>query len=153
MKLIGFIIGYAVAAACLFAVLGLPMLGYSGYCSATWHRQTDDELISVAIGSVVRNSKGNIYEFVGGVRVRSGEVPYESIEEFKTAHPVCCKIGRQAGDEPAGFGDFINRVFGREAGIVSVDYMRRRLGVDGVVRSTPEFRRLVVTNCGKVRWP
>ncbi len=133
-------------------------LNYAGYCLDQNKFLSDEEKIRIAVGFVQSHSSVVIERHEGNQNIAESfkAVPYKNFSDFMDKNPNCCAFKddphrpRPDGILPASinWGKFL----GRSAANVFVNYKAQYVDKNGAIKSTPQYRRVNIQNCGRVRF-
>jgi len=125
-------------------------LNYSGYCITKGRYFSDEERIQIAINSVLRSyppimerRQSGMLEFI---KIEN-PIYYEDIEEFLELNENCCEVTTHGKEGyPRGLW---NRLRGRTAVFVSVNYTVYYIDEDGIEREFKHSPYIAISNCGR----
>lgn len=130
---------------------------YSGYCSSTGLRLSDEEKIELAIKQVIRKTSpgGELFIEVSGRAVSTGHrynydaLPYKNVDEFMSVNKNCCRVVEDWPEIGASPGLYA-RITGEFSGFVRIDFLRQKVKGDGSVMREKNRNYVALTNCGRV---
>ena len=140
-----------IAAVAAWAIVSMAR-NAMGYCAKKQAYITHAAMIEAGINELLARQNGPC---VGSNAVWSctREIKYANAEDFKANNPDCCNIGRGPEEPRPGIYDFVLRMQGEAAGLVSIAYLQRDKSPDGTVVTRKATQTFKVENCGRVRAP
>jgi hypothetical protein len=128
------------------AIIGTPVLSYSGFCLGQGRFLSEQEFFDIAI---LRIMSLRCYQSPTSQCV--APIQYKDVDDFRARNPNCCRFVRHNSDfAGSGIVTFSQELFGNAARSVLVNFKINYVDADGNPQDTIGHGLIVVGNCGNL---
>jgi hypothetical protein len=140
----GYKFGLVTLAAIALAVGGIYGLHRSAFCFSTFHFMSDEEILQIAVQSIVRNSEGRMHDAQNRL---VQQIPYKNVDELIQINQNCCNIISFHEDN---YHTFLEFTLGYVGKTVSMNYKTRYIDQENVKHEFDSSDLIPISPCGEI---